>query len=163
LESRRRHDSDPNAQGRAENYSNWAIHEFFDLNENLPGSAAAAQILLPLAAVAFGMTIFGLVYFFSVPLRAHQRRQLLQRVNLRHAQHRWRPQFAARPPILSTLRDVRDEVRSPRRSRRRSGDARHEFQSEQEDFGQHGELTLQRQQQCHRRLNEAVLTRLGSR
>jgi hypothetical protein len=62
-----RHDSDPNAQGRAENYSNWTIHLFFDLIENLPSRAAAAQILLPSVAVASGMTIFGLMYFFSVP------------------------------------------------------------------------------------------------
>jgi hypothetical protein len=62
-----RHDTDPNAQGRAENYSNWTIHLFFDPIENLPSRATAAQILLPSAAVASGMTIFGLMYFFSVP------------------------------------------------------------------------------------------------
>jgi hypothetical protein len=71
------------AIGRYTNFSTWT--------KNLPGNAAAVRILLPLAAVAFGMTIFGLVYFFSVPQRAHRRRRLLQRVNLRHAQHRWRP------------------------------------------------------------------------
>jgi hypothetical protein len=36
------------------------------------GREAAMQILLPIAAVAFGMTIFGLVFLFTVPdLGAH--------------------------------------------------------------------------------------------
>ena len=39
---------------------------------NVSGGEAALQILLPIAAVAFGMTIFGLVFLFTVPhLGAH--------------------------------------------------------------------------------------------
>ena len=61
------HNTPPNEQGVVESYRNWAIHQFSTWTENLSGSAAAAQILLPLAAVAFGMTIFGLVYVLTVP------------------------------------------------------------------------------------------------
>lgn len=62
-----RHNTDPDTQGHAESYRNWAIHQFSTWTENLSGSAAAAQILLPLAAVAFGMTLLGLVYVLTVP------------------------------------------------------------------------------------------------
>jgi hypothetical protein len=51
----------------AESYRNPAAHQFSTWTENLLGSAAATQILLPLAAVAFGMTVFGLVYVLVVP------------------------------------------------------------------------------------------------
>ena len=61
-----RRNSEPDAQNHAESYPNWAAHQFSTWTENLSGAAAAAQILLPLAAVAFGMTIFGLVYVFSI-------------------------------------------------------------------------------------------------
>ena len=33
----------------------------------LSGREAAMQILLPIAAVSIGMTIFGLVFYFDVP------------------------------------------------------------------------------------------------
>ena len=48
-------------------FRDWASHEFVTLTERLSGKQAAIQILLPLAAVAFGMTIFGLVFNFTVP------------------------------------------------------------------------------------------------
>ncbi len=38
-----------------------------DLDRHLSGREAAMQILLPIAAVAIGMTIFGLVFYFDVP------------------------------------------------------------------------------------------------
>jgi hypothetical protein len=47
--------------------SEWASRGFNTLTERLSGKAAAIQILLPIAAVAFGMTIFGLVFYFDVP------------------------------------------------------------------------------------------------
>ena len=62
-----RHNTEPEARGRAENYRSWTMHQFSTCTENLRGSAAAVQILLPLAAVSFGMTVFGLVYYFAVP------------------------------------------------------------------------------------------------
>jgi len=62
-----RHNTDPDAQGQSESYRAWAIRPFSTWTEDLSGSAAAAQILLPLAAVAFGMTVFGLVYVLTVP------------------------------------------------------------------------------------------------
>jgi hypothetical protein len=48
-------------------FRDWASHEFVTWTERLSGKEAAIQILLPLAAVAFGMTIFGLVFNFTVP------------------------------------------------------------------------------------------------
>jgi amino acid transporter len=62
-----RHNTNPEAQGHAESFRNWATHPFSTWTETLSGRAAAAQILLPLAAVAFGMTTFGLVYVLTVP------------------------------------------------------------------------------------------------
>jgi hypothetical protein len=50
-----------------ESFRAWASQEFSTWTGILPGGAAATQILLPIAAVAFGMTIFGLVYVFSIP------------------------------------------------------------------------------------------------
>jgi hypothetical protein len=45
----------------------WASHDFVTWTERLRGKEASIQILLPPAAVAFGMTIFGLVFNFTVP------------------------------------------------------------------------------------------------
>jgi hypothetical protein len=50
-----------------ESFRTWAAHRFKTWSGGLPGSAAAAQILLPLAAVAIGMTVFGLVYDLTIP------------------------------------------------------------------------------------------------
>jgi hypothetical protein len=52
---------------RPQAFSEWASRSFDTWTERLTGKAAAIQILLPIAAVAFGMTIFGLVYYFDVP------------------------------------------------------------------------------------------------
>jgi hypothetical protein len=45
-----------------EDFSLWNVRPFRTWTDNLPGRAAATEILLPIAAVAFGMTIIGLVY-----------------------------------------------------------------------------------------------------
>jgi len=45
----------------------WLSHSFDTWTGRATGRDAAAQILLPIAAVAFGMTIFGLVFLFTVP------------------------------------------------------------------------------------------------
>ncbi len=52
-------------EGPKESYRLWASEQFRSWTGRLSGGAAATQILLPLAAVAFGMTIFGLVYDLS--------------------------------------------------------------------------------------------------
>jgi len=45
----------------------WMMREFSTWTGELSGRAAAMQILLPIVAVALGMTIFGLVFAFAVP------------------------------------------------------------------------------------------------
>lgn len=45
---------------QAPSYHDWAASEFDTQNGHLTGSQAATQILLPIAAVAFGMTVFGI-------------------------------------------------------------------------------------------------------
>jgi hypothetical protein len=42
-------------------------HAFATRTGRISGREAAAQILLPIAAVAIGMTVFGLVFLFAVP------------------------------------------------------------------------------------------------
>lgn len=48
-------------------FREWTDSEFATLTGALSGREAAMQILLPIAAVAIGMTIFGLVFYFDVP------------------------------------------------------------------------------------------------
>ena len=48
-------------------FSEWASHPFETWTGGISGREASVQILLPIAAVAFGMTIFGLVFLFAVP------------------------------------------------------------------------------------------------
>jgi hypothetical protein len=43
------------------------MHPFATWTGGIPGREAAIQILLPIAAVAFGMTLFGLAFLFAVP------------------------------------------------------------------------------------------------
>jgi hypothetical protein len=50
-----------------ETFGEWSAHAFHTWTGPLSGRAAAIQILLPIAAVSFGMTVFGLVYYFAVP------------------------------------------------------------------------------------------------
>jgi hypothetical protein len=53
-----RHDT----RAPGETFHDWASHAFATWTGPLSGREAATQILLPLAAVSLGMTIFGLVY-----------------------------------------------------------------------------------------------------
>lgn len=48
-------------------FREWASCEFATWTGALSGREAAMQILLPIAAVSIGMTIFGLVYYFDIP------------------------------------------------------------------------------------------------
>ena len=48
-------------------YREWTSHAFATWTGGISGREAAAQILLPIAAVAIGMTVFGLVFLFAVP------------------------------------------------------------------------------------------------
>lgn len=57
----RRHHRQRPDDGEASSLTEWLGRDFESHTGRLKGAAAAAQILLPLAAVAFGMTIFALV------------------------------------------------------------------------------------------------------
>jgi hypothetical protein len=60
-----RRNTDPKEQhGTARD---WASQSFQTWTGGVSGREASTQILLPIAAVAFGMTIFGLVFLFAVP------------------------------------------------------------------------------------------------
>lgn len=63
-----RHNTAPDArQEHIAPFAEWASHSFETWTGAVTGLDAAAQILLPIAAVAIGMTIFGLVFAFAVP------------------------------------------------------------------------------------------------
>jgi hypothetical protein len=47
-------------------FRDWAACEFSTWTGGLSGREATMQILLPIAAVAIGMTIFGLIFYFDV-------------------------------------------------------------------------------------------------
>lgn len=50
-----------------ERFRDWSAHEFATWTGGVSGKEAVMQILLPIAAVCIGMTIFGLVFAFAVP------------------------------------------------------------------------------------------------
>ena len=50
-----------------EPFNEWASSSFATWTGAISGWEAATQILLPIAAVAIGMTIFSLTYLFAVP------------------------------------------------------------------------------------------------
>jgi hypothetical protein len=52
---------------RQEEFQHWVSGEFDTWQDRVTGANAAVQILLPLAAVAFGMTAFGFVLHFTAP------------------------------------------------------------------------------------------------
>jgi hypothetical protein len=62
-----RHNAPAAAESRTESYHDWAMHPFSTWTEKLSGSAAVAQLMVPLAAVSFGMTAISLVYYFVSP------------------------------------------------------------------------------------------------
>jgi hypothetical protein len=49
-------------------FRDWAAGEFETWQGRVGGGEAALQILLPLMAVAFGLTVFGLVLHLDVPI-----------------------------------------------------------------------------------------------
>jgi hypothetical protein len=49
-----------------DSFREWLGREFDAHTGRLKGTAAAIQVILPIAAVAFGMTIFALVHHFDV-------------------------------------------------------------------------------------------------
>ncbi|MGH6665364.1 MAG: hypothetical protein ACREB2_10760 [Pseudolabrys sp.] len=51
----------------AESFRDWTSEDFATWTGGLSGREAATQILLPIAAVSIGMTVFGLVFYFAVP------------------------------------------------------------------------------------------------
>ena len=63
------HNTDPREQGNSKNarFQEWASRSFMTWTGKISGREAAMQILLPIAAVAIGMTIFGLTFLFAVP------------------------------------------------------------------------------------------------
>ena len=65
-----RRNADPNERhGYVAPFTEWTSHSFESWTGSVSGRDAAIQILLPIAAVAvaFGMTIFGLTFLFTVP------------------------------------------------------------------------------------------------
>ncbi len=63
-----RRNIDPNERhGYVAPFGEWLSYPFATWTGGIGGSEAATQILLPIAAVAFGMTIFGLVFLIAVP------------------------------------------------------------------------------------------------
>ena len=57
----------PAARGEDESLRGWLADEFRTWTGAITGREAAMQILLPLAAVSIGMTVFGLVFYLDVP------------------------------------------------------------------------------------------------
>jgi hypothetical protein len=63
-----RRNSDPDEQHNyVAPFGEWISQRFVTWTGGISGREAAIQILLPIAAVAFGMTIFGLAFLFAVP------------------------------------------------------------------------------------------------
>jgi Na+/glutamate symporter len=63
-----RHNTDPQDQnGEAAPFRQWAANSFETSTGGISGREASIQILLPIAAVAIGITIFGLVFVLLVP------------------------------------------------------------------------------------------------
>jgi hypothetical protein len=63
-----RHNAAPHEQnGNTAPFGEWATKSFETWTGGLSGREASIQILLPIAAVAIGMTVFGLAFMFAVP------------------------------------------------------------------------------------------------
>jgi hypothetical protein len=60
--------SDPSEQhGHDAPFRDWTSHGFETWTGSINGREASVQILLPISAVAIGMTIFGLAFLYAVP------------------------------------------------------------------------------------------------
>src|SRR5262245_55700557 len=57
----------PEQDGNAAPFSEWIGNSFETWTGGISAREASIQILLPIAAVAIGMTIFGLVFMLTVP------------------------------------------------------------------------------------------------
>jgi hypothetical protein len=54
-------------RGDMPTFREWSSHSFVTCTGGVSGREATMQILLPIGAVAIGMTIFGLAFLFAVP------------------------------------------------------------------------------------------------
>ena len=62
-----RKNQEPDPQPKDESFRDWASGEFDTWQDRVKGMNAAIEILLPIAAVAFGMTAFAIVMYFTAP------------------------------------------------------------------------------------------------
>ena len=53
------------AQGESESLRAWAAGELDTWQDRVKGTNAAIEMLLPIAAIAFGMTVLGIVFHFT--------------------------------------------------------------------------------------------------
>lgn len=63
----RRHADAKEQHGYMPSFDEWISHPFETWTGSLSGREAALQILLPIAAVAVGMTVFGVTFLITVP------------------------------------------------------------------------------------------------
>ncbi len=59
--------SDQNGQHDREAFRDWAAGEFDTWQDRVKGANAAVEILLPIAALAIGMTAFAVVVHYTIP------------------------------------------------------------------------------------------------
>ena len=59
-------DQDADGKNRG-SFREWAAGEFDTWQDRVQGANAAVEILLPIAALAIGMTAFAIVFNFTVP------------------------------------------------------------------------------------------------
>src|SRR5262245_57821554 len=57
----------PEQNGNTAPFSEWTTNSFETSTGDISGRQASIQILLPIAAVAIGITVFGLVFMLAVP------------------------------------------------------------------------------------------------
>ena len=62
-----RRNAERDEQRDPQTYREWSSHRFATWTGRISGTEAATQILLPLAAVSIGMTIFGIIFSLAVP------------------------------------------------------------------------------------------------
>jgi hypothetical protein len=62
----RRHPSSDAAQGQGISLRDWASGEFDTWQDRRKAADAAIEVLLPIAAVAFGMAALGMVFFIEI-------------------------------------------------------------------------------------------------
>lgn len=62
-----RHNASVDEEDNDESFRAWLRDEFSTWTGAISGKEATVQILLPLAAVSIGMTVFGLVFYLDVP------------------------------------------------------------------------------------------------